>query len=405
MPWNPPANWTPGEVVTASKMNAQVRDNLSYLKGVLDGVEGQDIILKPTGTASGPSDWIYPSYKLTLRFSVWDSGSSQEAKQQVSLYSLLDSSDTTRAILVLRPERATGDPLYKLQEEARTIGSGAGGEWDSGQEVYELSVRNASTGNFRSVLKVYGSKMIYIGPAGYTAAIRLDPPSTTPTYPAIRVDSNWNAWLNPLSGLAGLRVDASGNIYFHGAVYSSLNFQADQQVRWLGGRFTSIFSPSTNQLFLASGAGTGEWVTLYTPIGSDPSRLGVSVLPSNVIQAPQNSITDPIADSWTTYSTSKIKEVLGPADDALKVFYSSRPVKWRRKEAPEGHKDSPKFTSIRYGLVADDPSCPSCIQAIHHEEGLQGLDLSAWIGLVHAALWDLIQVLEKKGILTPKDLE
>lgn len=33
MPWNTPANWVAEELVTASKMNAQVRDNLNYLHG------------------------------------------------------------------------------------------------------------------------------------------------------------------------------------------------------------------------------------------------------------------------------------------------------------------------------------------------------------------------------------
>lgn len=33
MAWTPPATWTVSELITASKMNSQIRDNLNYLKG------------------------------------------------------------------------------------------------------------------------------------------------------------------------------------------------------------------------------------------------------------------------------------------------------------------------------------------------------------------------------------
>lgn len=55
MPWTTPASYSVGEVVTASKLNTQVRDNLEYLKG-LDGVIVFDNTINPqlvnVGTAS-----------------------------------------------------------------------------------------------------------------------------------------------------------------------------------------------------------------------------------------------------------------------------------------------------------------------------------------------------------------
>ena len=39
MAWNPPRTWNPGETVTASLMNAHVRDNLNFLKSAVAAAE------------------------------------------------------------------------------------------------------------------------------------------------------------------------------------------------------------------------------------------------------------------------------------------------------------------------------------------------------------------------------
>jgi hypothetical protein len=46
MAWTTPASWTTSEVVTAAKLNTHVRDNLQYLKDVLDGAQTQDVTLR-----------------------------------------------------------------------------------------------------------------------------------------------------------------------------------------------------------------------------------------------------------------------------------------------------------------------------------------------------------------------
>ena len=51
--WTPPADWAVNEVATAAKLNQQLRDNLAYLKGVLDGVSLQDVVLARNLTVIG----------------------------------------------------------------------------------------------------------------------------------------------------------------------------------------------------------------------------------------------------------------------------------------------------------------------------------------------------------------
>ena len=43
--WTTPRDWTNGETVTDTLLNAQVRDNLTYLKGVLDGASLQPVTI------------------------------------------------------------------------------------------------------------------------------------------------------------------------------------------------------------------------------------------------------------------------------------------------------------------------------------------------------------------------
>jgi hypothetical protein len=50
MAWTTPASWSTSEVVTSAKLNAQVRDNLQYLKDVLDGAQTQELTLRRAST-------------------------------------------------------------------------------------------------------------------------------------------------------------------------------------------------------------------------------------------------------------------------------------------------------------------------------------------------------------------
>lgn len=55
MAWTPPRTWSdtpPANLVTAAMLNVDLRDNLQYVKDVLDGVQGQDVTLA-RGSADG----------------------------------------------------------------------------------------------------------------------------------------------------------------------------------------------------------------------------------------------------------------------------------------------------------------------------------------------------------------
>lgn len=53
MAWTSPRTWSVGETVTASILNVHVRDNLQYLKDVLDGVQSQAVTLLGSQTIEG----------------------------------------------------------------------------------------------------------------------------------------------------------------------------------------------------------------------------------------------------------------------------------------------------------------------------------------------------------------
>lgn len=56
MPWTTPRTWAIGEVVTASIMNAHVRDNLDYLYSAVGGL-APGVVVPYAGT-SAPSGWL-----------------------------------------------------------------------------------------------------------------------------------------------------------------------------------------------------------------------------------------------------------------------------------------------------------------------------------------------------------
>lgn len=64
MAWTAPATWSVSEIVTASKMNTHVRDNLKYLKGQAGAVSLEDNLGVVDTTPS--SDWTPTTQYLTV---------------------------------------------------------------------------------------------------------------------------------------------------------------------------------------------------------------------------------------------------------------------------------------------------------------------------------------------------
>lgn len=64
MAWTAPATWSVSEVVVASKMNAQIRDNLLYLKGQAGDISLDDDL--GVGDTTLTNDWTVSNRYLTI---------------------------------------------------------------------------------------------------------------------------------------------------------------------------------------------------------------------------------------------------------------------------------------------------------------------------------------------------
>lgn len=72
MPWTSPKTWVVGAILTAAELNTNVRDNLNYLKGLLDGT-GTDAVRFPPATVRFYNDtnfWL--SMIAGNPFLAWD---------------------------------------------------------------------------------------------------------------------------------------------------------------------------------------------------------------------------------------------------------------------------------------------------------------------------------------------
>jgi len=177
--------------------------------------------------------------------------------------------------------------------------------------------------------------------------------------------------------------------------------------------------------------------------------IGVSSVP-NILTVQQNSTTDPIADSWTTYPCDREhKDIVSQNISVLDKFKSIPIYKWKKKplvsdnevaievelkpdtqsetginipnkmiitkeffdknhQLKEKLKDDisvvvnkfeqkkqelidrksklPKYTTERIGIMIDDPEVPQEILVVDENGNVQGIDLLGWIGYLHSAL-------------------
>ena len=146
---------------------------------------------------------------------------------------------------------------------------------------------------------------------------------------------------------------------------------------------------------------------------------------ANILTIQQTSATDPIADSWTVYSTRETKDILNQVTDYTSILdeFNHTPVhQWKRKlkkplladyidikqsttdEAGEKvekittiqeqydiafaefqKKSSlPKFQQPKYSLVAEE--APEFVKSYDDTGKLIGIDLLAYVGWLHACL-------------------
>ena len=158
---------------------------------------------------------------------------------------------------------------------------------------------------------------------------------------------------------------------------------------------------------------------------SGEGYLGIGTTnPTNILTVQRSSPTDPIADSWTTYSCDRQhKDLLRPIApagylsqlrevplyewrwkplvsddeaeqaldrDASDPMKKTRPSKDRidakKRELAQAKSMLPKFSTKRLGMSIDDPNVPQEILTRAEDGTPVGIDLLAYLGYLHAAL-------------------
>jgi hypothetical protein len=106
--------------------------------------------------------------------------------------------------------------------------------------------------------------------------------------------------------------------------------------------------------------------------------FGAPSSPSNILTIPQNSSTDPIADSWTVYSSQRWKTNVTTLVDSLAVIKQLRGVSFKWKET--GRHD--------IGLIAEEVGHVLPDLVTYEENGIdaQGLDYSRIVPILIEAI-------------------
>jgi hypothetical protein len=203
----------------------------------------------------------------------------------------------------------------------------------------------------------------------------------------------------PQPGLHMLRFDHPG-VAEYAAGLENGNFLLE----WVGG------NPGMTANFGAGGGGyLGLSINGYGNVGIGTINAG------NILTILQGSPTDPIADSWTVYSTRQSKVVLGtaPAQGYLAQLHTLPLYEWTRaplvsneeaqaalgqtnpspqalaamkQQLAQAKASLPKFTTQRVGILADDPNLPTELLAFDANGTPIGIDLLGYVGYLHAAL-------------------
>jgi len=200
---------------------------------------------------------------------------------------------------------------------------------------------------------------------------------------------------------------ASNVLQFQGAYWDGTG-----SIEAYGRMLLTVVDPSIPRYELEFTVGTVVGLVI-----NDIGYLGIrNPAPSNILTVEQFSATDPIADAWTTYSTRDVKEVI-PSDKSYLVDFLAFPCRsWKRKlvaprkddfktkeafqKAQEEfkHKRSlPKFSEVHLGLIAEE--APEFLKAYDQNKKLVGIDLSAYVGWLHAVLAELVTLLRDKAVI------
>lgn len=82
MAWTDPQTWTAGSILTAAELNEQLRDNMSYLKAVADGVDFSGVQMKrgaDQNVATATPEYINFDAQVFDYGGWWDIGTPRKA--------------------------------------------------------------------------------------------------------------------------------------------------------------------------------------------------------------------------------------------------------------------------------------------------------------------------------------
>jgi len=192
-----------------------------------------------------------------------------------------------------------------------------------------------------------------------------------------------------------------------------------------GSSDNNIYLDISHALLIRTGKEAGSFNTAVSIgpdgvllLGYSGKNIGIQVTsPSNILTVKQSSLTDPIADSWTTYTCDRTtKDIIEEEPTGILDTFKTIPIyRWKRKplvsdeelgipgeklskeeiEAKREQKrreklQKHKFQAERFGVMVDDPNIPEEILNRDDEGNIQGLDLLAYTGYLHAVVKELV---------------
>ena len=166
---------------------------------------------------------------------------------------------------------------------------------------------------------------------------------------------------------------------------------------------------------------------------ADTGNIGISEFAvNNILAVKRNSLTDPIADSWTVYPSDRAhKQILRANPSGYLDQIKATPIyEWTRRplvtdeeaagalgiakpasQQLESKKQElaarkarlPKYTAKRVGMIIDDANVPAEILTFDADGTKTGIDLLAYLGYLQAALREAaLKIDELESRLPPK---
>jgi hypothetical protein len=164
MPWNTPITWQVNQLVTETDLNAQVRDNLAYLKERVDAPASASYMLNESADYTTSSTTFVDVDAVKLAFTITTRGNAV----MIGFFGTVSATTTTESVaffdVTMDGVRVGGDDGLALC--ARKSGSGGSLASDSVSFVMLLPTVSAGDHTFKLQWKISGATMALRAGAG-----------------------------------------------------------------------------------------------------------------------------------------------------------------------------------------------------------------------------------------------